>query len=96
MYDFAHVISARTAIGIDTSGRVVLVEIDGKTQQRGMNLFDFADFLIEHHNVTNAINLDGGGSASVNRMNQMVNYPSDFCHQGKPFKHSKLVGILLN
>ena len=70
-------------IGIDTSGRVVLVEIDGKTQQRGMNLFDFADFLIEHHNVTNAINLDGGGSASVNRMNQMVNYPSDFCHQGK-------------
>ena len=41
--------SARTAIGHDAMGRLILVEIDGKTQQRGLNLFDFADLLITRH-----------------------------------------------
>ena len=83
LVDFAHVQSARTAIGIDSAGRLVLVEVDGKTGQRGLDLFDFADFLIQHFDLVNAINLDGGGSASVNRNNVVVNYPSDFCRQGQ-------------
>ena len=32
---FADVISARTAVGHDAEGRVVMVQVDGKTWQRG-------------------------------------------------------------
>ena len=48
-------------------------------QFRGLNLYDFADLLIEKHGVVNAINLDGGGSASADENGTVVNYPSDFC-----------------
>ena len=71
--------SARTAIGHDADGRLILVEIDGKTGERGLNLYDFADLLIAEHGMVNGINLDGGGSASADINSEVVNYPSDFC-----------------
>jgi len=83
---FANVTSARTAIGYDTYGRLVLVEVDGKTKERGINLFDFADFLIEHHDLVNAINLDGGGSASVYVNQTVTNYPSDLCEESHSWR----------
>lgn len=41
-----------------------------------MNLYDFADLLV-NIGLVNAINLDGGGSATVAEHNVIVNYPSD-------------------
>lgn len=41
-----------------------------------MNLYDFADLLI-NIGLVNAINLDGGGSATVAEQDVIVNYPSD-------------------
>ena len=87
--------SARTAIGHDALGRMVLVEVDGKTRQRGINLFDFADFLIEHHGLVNAINLDGGGSASVDRNQTVTNYPSDFCQEGEEWRCPRRVSSVV-
>ena len=87
--------SARTAIGHDALGRMVLVEVDGKTNQRGINLFDFADFLIEHHGLVNAINLDGGGSASVDRNQTVTNYPSDFCQAGEEWRCPRRVSSVV-
>jgi exopolysaccharide biosynthesis protein len=76
METFVNVISARSAIGHDKDGRVVLIRVDGQTHVRGVNLFEFADILISK-GVVNAINLDGGGSNTLVQDNVLVNYPSD-------------------
>ena len=41
-----------------------------------VNLFDFAS-LLQSFGLVNAINLDGGGSATFVVNNTVVNYPSD-------------------
>ena len=56
---FAEIISARTAIGFDARGVVKVVQIDGKSYETGLSLYQFADVLIKH-GLVNAINLDGG------------------------------------
>jgi len=73
---FIDVISARTAIGHDKLGRLVIVQVDGKTWQRGITLYEFADLLISF-GVINAVNLDGGGSSTLIVNGTVVNYPSD-------------------
>ncbi|XP_078485366.1 N-acetylglucosamine-1-phosphodiester alpha-N-acetylglucosaminidase-like, partial [Ciona intestinalis] len=80
---FSDVQSARTAIGHDKHGRVVLVQVDGQTGARGVNLKSFAKFLIEELHLVNAINLDGGGSATLVINGTLANTPSDHC-KGHP------------
>lgn len=75
---FFNVISARTAIGHDKYGRIVLAQIDGKTDVDGVNLLEFAK-LLKKHGVVNAINLDGGGSSTFVVNGTLSNYPSDMC-----------------
>lgn len=75
---FADMRSARTALGHDRAGRVVLFQVDGKSWQRGVSLHALADLLIKH-GVYNAINLDGGGSASWVMNGTLSNYVSDEC-----------------
>ncbi|KAI6646521.1 N-acetylglucosamine-1-phosphodiester alpha-N-acetylglucosaminidase-like [Oopsacas minuta] len=75
---FVNVISARTAIGHDEQGRVMMVVIDGQTRKRGINLFELADIMIRQGAV-NAINLDGGGSATLIRDGVLGNHVSDHC-----------------
>ncbi|XP_048576830.1 N-acetylglucosamine-1-phosphodiester alpha-N-acetylglucosaminidase [Nematostella vectensis] len=75
---FVNVLAARTAIGHDAQGRVVIVQVDGKTLQRGMDLYSFAELLIKY-GLVNAINLDGGGSTTMVVNGSVVNYPSDKC-----------------
>jgi len=77
---FVDVISARTAIGHDKEGNVLMLHVDGKTDARGVKLTELADLLITHGFV-NAINLDGGGSASAVYNNTLFNYPSDHCEE---------------
>uniref|UniRef100_A0A9J7YXY8 N-acetylglucosamine-1-phosphodiester alpha-N-acetylglucosaminidase n=1 Tax=Cyprinus carpio carpio TaxID=630221 RepID=A0A9J7YXY8_CYPCA len=75
---FVDVISARTAVGHDAEGKLILFHVDGQTDVRGMNLWQVAKFLKEQ-NVLNAINLDGGGSATYILNGSLANYPSDHC-----------------
>ncbi|XP_006895303.1 PREDICTED: LOW QUALITY PROTEIN: N-acetylglucosamine-1-phosphodiester alpha-N-acetylglucosaminidase [Elephantulus edwardii] len=75
---FVNVISARTAIGHDWEGKVVLFHADGQTEQRGISLWEMAEFLLQQ-GVVNAINLDGGGSATFVLNGTLANFPSDHC-----------------
>ncbi|XP_053351168.1 N-acetylglucosamine-1-phosphodiester alpha-N-acetylglucosaminidase [Clarias gariepinus] len=75
---FVDVISARTAVGHDTEGRLILFHVDGKTDTRGMNLWEVAE-LLKEHGVINAINLDGGGSSTYVLNGSLANFPSDEC-----------------
>ncbi|NWY45551.1 NAGPA acetylglucosaminidase, partial [Sylvia atricapilla] len=75
---FINVISARTAVGHDQQGRLVLVHVDGQTESRGVNLWEMAEFL-KQQGVINAINLDGGGSATLVLNGTLASYPSEHC-----------------
>ena len=75
---FFNVRSARTLLGHDANGSVHLVQFDGKTDKRGVNLRGAANYL-KSLGVINAINLDGGGSATYVINDTIVNYPSDVC-----------------
>ncbi|XP_036266556.1 N-acetylglucosamine-1-phosphodiester alpha-N-acetylglucosaminidase isoform X7 [Pipistrellus kuhlii] len=75
---FINVISARTAVGHDRKGQLVLFHADGQTEQRGINLWEMAEFLLKQ-DVVNAINLDGGGSATFVLNGTLASYPSDHC-----------------
>ncbi|XP_072037267.1 N-acetylglucosamine-1-phosphodiester alpha-N-acetylglucosaminidase-like [Amphiura filiformis] len=71
-------ISARTAIASDRHGRLMIVQIDGRTDLTGVTLPEFAEFLIKHGAV-NAVNLDGGGSSTLVYKGVVINYPTDVC-----------------
>ncbi|XP_029927909.1 N-acetylglucosamine-1-phosphodiester alpha-N-acetylglucosaminidase-like isoform X2 [Myripristis murdjan] len=75
---FVDVVSARTAVGHDAEGKLILFHIDGKTDQRGMNLWEVAESL-KKYGVINAINLDGGGSSTYVNNGSLASYPSDPC-----------------
>ena len=45
---FASVLSARTAIGHDDKGRLMILQVEGETWIRGMTLYEFADFAVEN------------------------------------------------
>ncbi|XP_072013869.1 N-acetylglucosamine-1-phosphodiester alpha-N-acetylglucosaminidase-like [Amphiura filiformis] len=75
---FFSVISARTALASDREGRLMIAQVDGQTTVRGVTLDEFAQFLLKHGAV-NAINLDGGGSATFVINGTVANYPSDHC-----------------
>jgi N-acetylglucosamine-1-phosphodiester alpha-N-acetylglucosaminidase len=70
--------SARLAIGHTANGDVVLLHYDGRSNIRGINLYDLADTLIRI-GVVNAINLDGGGSTTFVNQGILASYPSDPC-----------------
>ncbi|XP_067162500.1 N-acetylglucosamine-1-phosphodiester alpha-N-acetylglucosaminidase [Apteryx mantelli] len=75
---FINVVSARTAVGHDSEGQLVLVHVDGQTESRGLNLWEMADFL-RQQGIINAINLDGGGSATLVLNGTLASYPSEHC-----------------
>ncbi|XP_041104705.1 N-acetylglucosamine-1-phosphodiester alpha-N-acetylglucosaminidase [Polyodon spathula] len=75
---FVDVVSARTAVGHDREGRLILIHVDGQTGDRGINLWEMATFL-KSLGVVNAINLDGGGSATLVLNGSLASYPSDHC-----------------
>uniref|UniRef100_A0A8C6WL75 N-acetylglucosamine-1-phosphodiester alpha-N-acetylglucosaminidase n=1 Tax=Neogobius melanostomus TaxID=47308 RepID=A0A8C6WL75_9GOBI len=91
---FVDVISARTAVGHDAAGRVVLVQIDGQTKYRGMSLVELANFLKEN-GVINAINLDGGGSSTFVKNRTLASYPSDHCASDSRWRCARSVSTAL-
>lgn len=84
-YDRRH---PRTAIGTDDSGNIYLVVIDGrfKGQADGASIYETA-FICHLLGMTDAINLDGGGSSALwARETGVINHPRDnrkFDHDGE-------------
>ncbi|KAG2386152.1 hypothetical protein C9374_002598 [Naegleria lovaniensis] len=78
---FVTVRASRSALGHNKEGHLVLVSIDGDgNHNKGPTLHELALLLIEL-GVENAINLDGGGSVTVVRDNNIIiNSVSDGCH----------------
>ncbi|XP_031432129.1 N-acetylglucosamine-1-phosphodiester alpha-N-acetylglucosaminidase [Clupea harengus] len=91
---FVNVRSARTAVGHDAEGRLVLFHIDGQTSVRGMNLWEVANFL-KSQGVINAINLDGGGSATYVVNGSLASYPSDHCKPDPRWRCPRNVSTVL-
>ncbi|XP_036930221.1 N-acetylglucosamine-1-phosphodiester alpha-N-acetylglucosaminidase-like isoform X2 [Acanthopagrus latus] len=92
--DFVDVLSARTVVGHDADGNLVLFHVEGKTLERGMNLWEVAQFL-KKHGVINAINLDGGGSSSFVINGTLVSYPPDPCKSDSRWCCARPVSTIL-
>eukprot|EP00002_Diphylleia_rotans_P039574 TRINITY_DN9203_c0_g2_i1.p1 TRINITY_DN9203_c0_g2~~TRINITY_DN9203_c0_g2_i1.p1 ORF type:complete len:445 (+),score=83.95 TRINITY_DN9203_c0_g2_i1:61-1395(+) len=87
---FATMVSARTALGHNSDGELMILQIDGKSWKTGVSLKTMADVLIQF-GAYNAINLDGGGSSTVVAQHQVVNQPSDGCLDSPFFRCERQV-----
>ncbi len=66
----------RTAIGVLSDGRLVMVVSDGRTDEsEGLSLYELAEFMQSLGCVT-AYNLDGGGSSTMVYEGELVNNPT--------------------
>jgi len=80
----------RTAIGLIGNHKVILVTLDGRSDQaRGVTLAEMTDIMISLH-CKDAVNLDGGGSTAMwisgKPFHGIVNMPCDnrkFDHEGE-------------
>ncbi|NXX76194.1 NAGPA acetylglucosaminidase, partial [Urocolius indicus] len=91
---FINVISARTAVGHDSQGQLVLVHVDGQTESRGVNLWEMAEFL-KQQGIINAINLDGGGSATLVLNGTLASYPSEHCSFDSMWRCPRSISTIL-
>ncbi|XP_070692131.1 N-acetylglucosamine-1-phosphodiester alpha-N-acetylglucosaminidase [Pempheris klunzingeri] len=91
---FVDVVSARTAVGHDAEGRLILYQFDGQTGVRGMNLWEMAEAL-KKYGVINAINLDGGGSSTYVIDGSLASYPSDHCVEDSRWRCGRRVSTIL-
>jgi exopolysaccharide biosynthesis protein len=67
----------RTAIGVDAAGFLYLLVVDGRTEKSvGMTLPELQVYVAQM-GLTNAINLDGGGSSTLVLRGTLMNVPSD-------------------
>jgi hypothetical protein len=67
----------RTAVGVSAAGKLLLVTVDGRGRRStGMTLFELASLMVRLGAVE-AMNLDGGGSATMVVGGRVVNDPSD-------------------
>lgn len=67
----------RTAVGITSGGKVLLVTVDGRSRTNaGMTLQELAELMVDL-GAREAMNLDGGGSATMVVGGRVVNDPSD-------------------
>ncbi|XP_055933839.1 N-acetylglucosamine-1-phosphodiester alpha-N-acetylglucosaminidase-like [Argiope bruennichi] len=78
MDHFINILSARSAVGHDEDGNVIIVQVDGKSGVDGINLNEM-ETLLQQLGVVNAINLDGGGSSTLVINGTTANYPYDAC-----------------
>ncbi|HEY6102889.1 MAG TPA: phosphodiester glycosidase family protein [bacterium] len=67
----------RTAVGFTSAGKLIFVTVDGRSARNtGMTLRELADLMVRLGAVE-AMNLDGGGSATMVVGGRIVNEPSD-------------------
>jgi exopolysaccharide biosynthesis protein len=76
-YSFAVRRNPRTIIGVNRAGDLMLVEVDGDTPASvGLSLPEAAH-LMQSLGAVQAMNLDGGGSSTMEIDGQMINSPTD-------------------
>ncbi|XP_033754725.1 N-acetylglucosamine-1-phosphodiester alpha-N-acetylglucosaminidase-like isoform X2 [Pecten maximus] len=92
--NFTSSLSARSAVAVHKDGRVILVQVDGNTNERGINLYEFADILLKF-GVVQAVNLDGGGSSTLLINGTMINNPPDICVDDPRFRCPRTVSTVL-
>ncbi|MGM0607877.1 MAG: phosphodiester glycosidase family protein [Candidatus Muiribacteriota bacterium] len=75
--NFVNQRAPRTAVGMNAQGHLFLVTLDGRQPGHsiGMTLKEFAQWLYEY-GLTEALNLDGGGSTAMVIDNYLKNSPS--------------------
>lgn len=67
----------RTAVGISDDKHLYMIVVDGRQDKSvGMSLYELADFMAKY-DITEGINLDGGGSTTMMVDGKIVNSPSD-------------------
>jgi hypothetical protein len=67
----------RTAIGVDAAGFLYLLVVDGRTEKSlGMTLLELQAY-VGQMGLTNAINLDGGGSSTLVLRGTLMNVPAE-------------------
>lgn len=67
----------RTAVGISDDKHLYMMVVDGRQDKSvGMSLYELADFMTKY-DITDGINLDGGGSTTMMLDGKVVNSPSD-------------------
>lgn len=76
--DVAQGVAPRTAVGITSDGKILLVTVDGRAPNRsiGMTLVDLAE-LMKELGAVEAMNFDGGGSTTFVLEGKTLNQPSD-------------------
>jgi len=76
--DFVRLRHPRTLIGLDNKGFIWLAAIDGRQPDYSIGM-NFAELqgLCDRLQLTDALNLDGGGSTTMVIRNRIVNRPSD-------------------
>ncbi|MBK1438884.1 phosphodiester glycosidase family protein [Parapedobacter sp. ISTM3] len=73
----------RTALAITTKGQLLLITVDGRREETaGMSAKELTQFITRYFEVTDALNIDGGGSTTLwvrgaTPPNGVVNYPTD-------------------
>jgi len=67
----------RTLIGVDRRGDIWLVVVDGRQPQSAGMAFSDLQRLADRLQLTDALNLDGGGSTTMVVQGKVVNRPSD-------------------
>jgi hypothetical protein len=76
-YTFAVRRNPRTMIGVDQYGRLLLVEVDGDVpSSQGLSLPEAAE-LMQSLGAVQAMNMDGGGSSTMEIGGLMINSPTD-------------------
>lgn len=78
MHGWINVRNPRTAVGIQESGRIFIITIDGRAPgiSVGATIPEMRE-VMAFLEVQNAINLDGGGSTAMVVRGELVNRPSD-------------------
>jgi hypothetical protein len=76
--NFINMRHPRTMIGVDRAGFIWLAAIDGRQPEYSLGM-TFADLerLCDRLDITDALNLDGGGSTTMVVNGRIVNKPSD-------------------
>ena len=76
--DFTHARHPRTVIGRDRAGTIWLAAVDGRQPDYSIGMtFEDLQRLSDRLGLTDALNLDGGGSTTLVIRGQVVNRPSD-------------------
>ena len=81
--DWNNTLNPRTVIGLAPNNHLIVVVIDGRQPgvSEGMTVGEAAAMLVNDYGVTDALNLDGGGSSTLamvlTNTAQIVNVPSD-------------------